>query len=68
MAQVTDSGLSRRGAMALAAALAATAVTAIATVGGLRHLQVPSAHQPAPVVVVHAAPAPPPAALQEVSD
>ena len=56
MAQATPSELSRRSAMALAAALAATVVTAVVTVGGLRQWQAQTAHQPAPAAAVQTAP------------
>ncbi len=43
MTTTTDTQISRRGAVALAAALAVTAVTAVAAVGGLQHLAHPAA-------------------------
>lgn len=57
MAQSTATELSRRGAVALAAALAATVATAVGTVGGLRHWQAQTARQPAVPSVVQLAPA-----------
>ena len=61
---VTHTPISRRSAIALAAALAATVATAVVAYGGLRHWQAQAATQPAPAA--HVVQQPP--VFQEESD
>lgn len=59
MATAPETQISRRGAVALAAALAATVATSIATYGGIVHWRSQIAAQPAPAAQVVQAPSAP---------
>jgi hypothetical protein len=58
MASLSDKQISRRSAVALAAALAATVATAVAAYGGIAHWRT-QGHPPTTAHVVQQAPAPP---------
>lgn len=58
MTHNADKQISRRSAVALAAAVAATSLTAVAAVGGLRHWQASPPSSGVPVVQPAAASAP----------
>jgi hypothetical protein len=63
MTTTSDNHISRRGALALATALAATAATAVIAVGGLHHWQQPTPSGAASATLVQ-----PPVAQTELSD